>query len=122
MALALEEEHRHLADSVAAFGARADAIAHGRANTAGLAAGERPDTWDQLVQQRLHAIHLPEHSGGDGAGITELAVVVEQLGKALYPGPFLPTVVTSAVLRTRRPAPPVGWRPAVAARRVLAAA
>lgn len=98
MALALEEEHRHLADSVTAFGVRADAIAHGRANTAGLAAGERPDTWDQLVQQRLHAIHLPEQSGGDGAGITELAVVVEQLGQALYPGPFLPTVITSAVL------------------------
>ncbi|WP_024794727.1 acyl-CoA dehydrogenase [Tomitella biformata] len=98
MALALEEEHRHLAESVESFGARADGIAHGRAHSARLAAGELPDTWDQLVQQRLHAIHLPEQHGGDGAGIAELAVVVEQLGKALYPGPFLPTVIASAIL------------------------
>lgn len=98
MALALEADLKDLAESVASFASRADAIAHGRANSARLAAGEKPNTWEQLVRQRLHAIHLPEEHGGDGAGLAELAVVVEQLGKALYPGPFLPTVVASAVL------------------------
>lgn len=35
---------------------------------------------------------------------------------------LLCAVVTCAVLQTRRPAPPAGWWPAVAARRVLAPA
>ena len=52
-------------------------------------------------------LHLPEAHGGSGFGLAELVLVVEALGAAVAPGPFLPTVWASAViarLRQRRAA------------------
>ena len=46
----------------------------------------------------LLGLHLPEESGGQGYGLGELAVALEELGDALVPGGFLPTVLASAVL------------------------
>lgn len=98
MPLPLTEEHRDLADAVAAFTRRDIPMAGIRAQLAEHAAGQRPEHWDALLRQGLHCLHLPEEYGGADAGVAELAVVVEQLGCALAPGPFLPTVATSAVL------------------------
>ena len=98
MALSLLEDHRDLAEAVAAFAARNSAVADTRANFTRYAAGEQPDSWKALVSQGLHAVHLPEEYGGDGAGLAELAVVVEQLGMTLYPGSYVPTVITGGVL------------------------
>ncbi|GAA3679491.1 acyl-CoA dehydrogenase [Nocardioides ginsengisoli] len=98
MPLALTDDHRDLADSVAAWTRRAAPIEATRAQLDDLAAGKRPEAWDALVQQGLHAVHLPEEDGGAGAGLMELAVVAEQLGRALHPGPFLSTVLASAVV------------------------
>ncbi|MDN5543735.1 MAG: acyl-CoA/acyl-ACP dehydrogenase, partial [Rhodococcus sp. (in: high G+C Gram-positive bacteria)] len=100
MALPLLEDHRDLAEAVAAFANRFGGIADTRSNVKRYAAGDRPDSWDGLVRQGLHAVHLPEQYGGDGAGLAELAVVVEQLGDALYPGPYVPTVIASGILAT----------------------
>ena len=41
---------------------------------------------------------MPEADGGQGFGLTELTVAVEELGRALVPGAFVPTVA-----RERRP-------------------
>ncbi|MDT7776080.1 MAG: hypothetical protein QOC67_5004, partial [Pseudonocardiales bacterium] len=35
---------------------------------------------------------------GEGAGLPELAVVLEELGRVVAPGPFLPTVLASAIV------------------------
>ncbi|MEK3935149.1 acyl-CoA dehydrogenase family protein [Sporosarcina sp. FSL W7-1349] len=35
---------------------------------------------------------VPEDYGGVGGGLTDLAVIVEEAGSALFPSPFLPTV------------------------------
>ncbi len=43
-------------------------------------------------------LHLPEEHGGSGYGLEELVVVVEELGRAVTPGPFVPTVIVSATL------------------------
>ena len=43
-------------------------------------------------------IHLPEAYGGAGAALSELIVVLEEFGRQVAPGPFLPTVVASALL------------------------
>ena len=43
-------------------------------------------------------IHLPEEYGGSGAGLLELVVVLDELGRQVAPGPFLPTVLASAVI------------------------
>jgi len=98
MPLALNDDHRDLADSVAAFARRAAPVATTRAQFGQHAAGKRPEFWDTLLRNGLHAIHLPERHGGAGAGLAELAVVIEQLGHSLVPGPYLPTVIASSVL------------------------
>ncbi|MBS1837319.1 MAG: acyl-CoA dehydrogenase, partial [Actinobacteria bacterium] len=43
-------------------------------------------------------LHLPEEVGGSGYGLDELVVVVEETGRALLPGPFVPTVIASATV------------------------
>ena len=51
-----------------------------------------------LAEQGLLSLHVPEEHGGQGYGLPELAVALEELGRALVPGAFLPTVLASAVL------------------------
>ena len=48
--------------------------------------------WAQMVELGWPALPVPEAAGGLGLGAVELAVVVEELGRALSPGPLLPTV------------------------------
>ena len=43
-------------------------------------------------------MHVPEEFGGSGYGLSELAVVLEELGRAVAPGPFLGTVMASALI------------------------
>ena len=43
-------------------------------------------------------MHVSEASGGSGFGLEELVVVVEEMGRAVAPGPFVPTVIASAFL------------------------
>jgi len=80
MALGVSEDHLELATSVRGYAER-----HG---------GPMPG---------LLGLHLPEESGGQGYGLGELAVALEELGDALVPGGFLPTVLASAVLASAGP-------------------
>ena len=98
LAIALTEDHRALADTVAGFAARHTPTATTRLAFDRLAAGELPPHWPELVKQALHAVHLPEEVGGQGGGFEELAVIAEAAGTALLPGPFLPTVAASSVV------------------------
>lgn len=97
MTIGLTEEHRDLRDSVRAFTTR-----HVTAEILRAAVDAEKETpppfWNALAAQGLLGLHLPEDVGGAGYGLLELAVVVEELGRTLAPGPFLPTVLTSAVL------------------------
>ncbi|GAA4637354.1 acyl-CoA dehydrogenase [Actinoallomurus vinaceus] len=58
----------------------------------------RPGFWPELAAQGLLGLHLPEEYGGQGFSLLELAVAVEEMGRALAPGPYVPTVLTSAVI------------------------
>ena len=62
-----------------------------------------PPFWDDLVALGWLGLHLPEARGGSGFGLPELVVVVEELGRAVAPGPFVPTVIASAVLHAAAP-------------------
>src|SRR5206468_7311086 len=53
-----------------------------------------------LAAQGLLGLHLPESLGGQGYGLPELAIAVEELGRSLLPGAFLPTVLASAILHS----------------------
>jgi len=55
--------------------------------------GVVPDAlWKHMVDLGWPALTVPEAAGGLGLGPVELAVVVEELGRAVAPGPFVPTV------------------------------
>src|SRR6516164_8192973 len=57
-----------------------------------------PDVWEKMAAQGWLGLHVPEEFGGQGFATAEVAVVLEELGHALFPGPVLPTVVVSAAL------------------------
>jgi 3-oxochol-4-en-24-oyl-CoA dehydrogenase len=98
MALAVTDEHRQLAEAVTGWAERHSppGTARDAADGAGLVYREK--LAPGLASQGLLGLHLPETAGGQGYGLPELAVAVEELGRALVPGAFLPTVLASAVL------------------------
>ena len=58
-------------------------------------------SWRQMAGELgLHGIAVPERWGGAGAGVAELAVVFEEMGRALLCSPFFATVAlaTQAIL------------------------
>ncbi len=57
-----------------------------------------PPCWSELAELGWLGLHLPEAHGGSGYGIEELAVLCEELGRVLLPGPFVPTVLASWLL------------------------
>ena len=57
-----------------------------------------PDFWAALGALGVLGIHIPEEFGGQGAGMLELAVVAEELGRVAAPGPWSSTAVVAAVV------------------------
>jgi alkylation response protein AidB-like acyl-CoA dehydrogenase len=57
-----------------------------------------PPFWPELAAQGWLALHVPEEHGGSGYGLPELVVVLEELGRAVAPGPTLPTVLATALV------------------------
>ncbi|HEY6786789.1 MAG TPA: acyl-CoA dehydrogenase [Trebonia sp.] len=103
MTIALTSDQTDLAEAVAGFTARHADVSATRAAFDKIASGEPQSSWQALVEQRLHAIHLPEWAGGDGASLVELAVVVEETAFGLLPGPLLPTVLASQLITAHAP-------------------
>jgi alkylation response protein AidB-like acyl-CoA dehydrogenase len=62
------------------------------------ASPELPDAWEKMAAQGWLGLHVAEADGGQGFDLSELAVVLEELGHALFPGPVLSTVLLAAVL------------------------
>jgi 3-oxochol-4-en-24-oyl-CoA dehydrogenase len=58
----------------------------------------RPPFWHDLVELGWLGLHIDEEYGGSGYGLPELVVVIEELGRVVAPGPFVPTVIASAVI------------------------
>ncbi len=57
-----------------------------------------PPFWDELAAQGWLGIHVAEEYGGQGFGMLELAVVVEEMARAVMPGPALSTMLGAAVV------------------------
>ncbi|MBK5258134.1 MAG: acyl-CoA/acyl-ACP dehydrogenase [Thermoanaerobaculia bacterium] len=53
--------------------------------------------WQAIADQGWTGLIVPESHGGLGAGIVELAVVAEEMGRACVPGPFLSTIFATAL-------------------------
>ena len=57
-----------------------------------------PEFWDALAEPGWLGLHVDEAYGGAGYGLVEQAVVLEELGRAGAPGPYVPTAIAAAVL------------------------
>jgi alkylation response protein AidB-like acyl-CoA dehydrogenase len=61
--------------------------------------GYSPEIWRKMAEQGWQGIIIPEQYGGAGFGFLDLIVLLEEFGRALVPGPFIPTqVATTAIL------------------------
>ncbi|MER7725644.1 acyl-CoA dehydrogenase family protein [Streptomyces sp. NPDC096323] len=71
----------------------------GAGNAAGAPDGYDAALWRRLAQDLgLPGLALPKEYGGKGHGPTELAVALEEAGRALLPSPLLATAVLAAPL------------------------
>jgi len=60
--------------------------------------GYDPGVWAELAAMGLLGLTIPEEFGGAGAGAAELAVVSEQMGRALLCAPYLSAAVLTPYL------------------------
>ncbi|MEB3983704.1 acyl-CoA dehydrogenase [Mycobacterium sp. 663a-19] len=97
MGIALTDDHRELAEVARAF------LTSQKARWAARSLLDSPDEnrpgfWQDMVELGWLGLHVDEEHGGSGYGLPELVVVIEELGRAVAPGPFVPTVIASAVI------------------------
>ena len=116
MGIALTDEHRELEKIARSFLGAQKARLLAR-ELLDAPTEDLPTFWSDMAELGWLGLHIPEQYGGSGYGLPELIVVVEQLGRAIAPGPFVPTVITSAVVAARgsaeqrqTPATPIGRR------------
>ncbi|HCT78815.1 MAG TPA: acyl-CoA dehydrogenase [Micromonosporaceae bacterium] len=98
MNLTLSAEQQELRETVAKF-------LHAKAPVSALRAimeteaGFDPGVWSQLCEQMgLVGLLVPESLGGMGCGPVELALVLHEMGRVLYSGPYLATALAVTAL------------------------
>lgn len=72
--------------------------------------GFAPDLWRRLCDLRTLTMALPESSGGDGAGLGDLVLVCEELGRHLAPVPLIDGLVAARLLAGCEGATARSWR------------
>jgi alkylation response protein AidB-like acyl-CoA dehydrogenase len=58
--------------------------------------GASEQVWRDIVGMGWTGLIVPERYGGAGMGLVEMALVVEEMGAAAFPGPFFTTAVVGA--------------------------
>ncbi|OBF66974.1 acyl-CoA dehydrogenase [Mycobacterium sp. 852002-51971_SCH5477799-a] len=97
MGIAITDDHRELAEVARGF--LTSQKARWAARSLLDASDEpRPGFWQNLAELGWLGLHVDEEYGGSGFGLPELVVVIEELGRTVAPGPFVPTVIASAVI------------------------
>ena len=97
MPIAITDDHNALGATARSF--LADRRVLREARTV-LESGEAslPSFWKEVIDLGWLGLHVSETHGGSGYGLPELVVVVEEMGRVLAPGPFVPTVWASALV------------------------
>jgi 3-oxochol-4-en-24-oyl-CoA dehydrogenase len=106
MAIALSDEHEALTRSVRGWLSTHCPSSVPRA-LLDADTEELQPIWKAMVAEGWLGLHLPEDEGGQGFSLFELAVVLEETGRAMVPGPFLSTVVTSTLIAEASPSSPL---------------
>ena len=77
--------------------------------------GESEALWKEMAQLGWLGLSLPEAHGGSALGMVETAVLLEELGRAAYPSPYLPTMLAATALaRSGSAAQQNRWLPGIA--------
>ena len=96
MNLSVSTEQRELRESVRRFLTERAPLTRVR-ELMETADGTDPDVWRQAsAQLGLPGIAVPEEYGGAGFSFAEQAIVLEELGAALFTGPYLASAVLAA--------------------------
>ena len=96
MKFAVSDEQRELRDAVRRFLADRAPVSRVR-ELMETPDGTDPGVWQQAATQLgLQGIAIPEEYGGGGFTFAEQAIVLEELGAALYGGPYLASAVFAA--------------------------
>jgi alkylation response protein AidB-like acyl-CoA dehydrogenase len=96
MNLGVSTEQRELRESVRRFLAERAPLTRVRERME-TTEGTDPDVWRQAsAQLGLPGIAVPEEYGGAGFSFAEQAIVLEELGAALFTGPYLASAVLAA--------------------------
>jgi alkylation response protein AidB-like acyl-CoA dehydrogenase len=71
--------------------------------------------WCKLAEQGWLGIVYPEEEGGSGLGLVDLVVLMEEMGRAVMPGPFVSTVLLggAAIAEAGAPAQRRQWLPQI---------
>ena len=78
--------------------------------------GESQAMWKEMAQLGWLGLSLPEAHGGSELGMVETALLLEELGRAAYPGPYWPTMlVATAIAEAGTEAQKKRWLGAIAA-------
>jgi alkylation response protein AidB-like acyl-CoA dehydrogenase len=75
------------------------------------------DFWQKLAEQGWFGILYPDEAGGSGLGLVDMTVLMEEMGRAVMPGPFFSTVLLggAAILEAGSQAQRQEWLPRIAA-------
>ncbi|MGE0699323.1 MAG: acyl-CoA dehydrogenase family protein, partial [Hyphomicrobiaceae bacterium] len=87
------------------------------------AEGYDPAVWQQLAGDLgLTAVHIPEAYGGQGFGVSELAIAVEEMGRALLCAPYFASTVlaATAILKAGTEAQKKALLPGIASGKTIA--
>jgi acyl-CoA dehydrogenase len=109
MFLQFSDEHEQLRATVRRFLAERAPLTWVRAGYEAPTHVGGDEQWKGLVELGLPGILVPEEAGGLGLGLVEMGVVLEELGRALHPGPFHASALaaTCAVLEVGGPGDPL---------------
>ena len=88
----LTSDQKMLAETVASFVKQKSTVERFRKLRAAGTPWER-DVWAHMGELGWLSVPFPEEVGGFGAGFVEVALILEGLGKALVPEPYLASVV-----------------------------
>ena len=79
-------------------------------------AGVTDEFWAKLAEQGWLGLVYPEEHGGSGLGFVDLTVLMEEMGRAVMPGPFFSTVLLGGltILEAGSPAQKKEWLPKIA--------
>jgi alkylation response protein AidB-like acyl-CoA dehydrogenase len=95
MNFAFTEEQQMLRDSVRSF--LADRVPSEKVREImETDSGHDEALWSEMADLGWHSMHIPEEYGGAGFSFLELGVVLEEMGRAMTPGPFFASTVLGA--------------------------